>query len=123
MEFEYDWDKARIMEGKPWLCDGILVSSAEFDGLTPPAKMPFEKAAFWVRMFNLPLACMGKETSQKIGTSVGRVEDVDVDDDEPGWGEYLRVKIELDLSKPLARGRKLYVQNKALCTSKTRPFG
>jgi hypothetical protein len=34
-EFEYEWNKARIMEGRPWLFDGILVSLAEFDGLTP----------------------------------------------------------------------------------------
>lgn len=43
----------------------------------------------------------------QIGSSVGQVEDVKTEEDGVGWGEYLRVKIRLDLSKPLARGRVL----------------
>ncbi len=57
---------------------------------------------------------MGKDTGQKIGALVGLVEEVDVNDDEPGWGEYLRVKVMVDLSKPLARGRMLHVQNRSI---------
>lgn len=64
--------------------------------------MQFECASFLVRMYNLPLACMGKTTVQKIGASVGDVEEVNVHDDDLSWGEYLRVKIRMDLRKPLA---------------------
>jgi hypothetical protein len=102
-EFEEVGDKIRVLEGRPWIFYGNQISLAEFDGLTPPEAMDFEHASFWVRMYNLPLACMGKETGQKIGASVGEVEEVDVHDNDPGWGEYLRVKIRLDLSKPLER--------------------
>lgn len=58
-------------------------------------------------MLHLPLACMGKEVGLKLGSSVGKVEEVDTDKDGIGWGEYLRVKVLIDLSKPLPRGRKL----------------
>jgi hypothetical protein len=47
------------MRGRPWLFDGNLVAIAEFDGFTPPSQMDFEKVVFWVRMYNLPLVCMG----------------------------------------------------------------
>jgi len=83
-DFEHDWDKARILEGRPWLSDGNLVSLADYDGITPPSQMDFEKAAFWVRMYNLSLACMGKEVGHKIGASVGKMVDVDIIDDEVG---------------------------------------
>jgi hypothetical protein len=116
-DFEHDWDKARILEGRLWLFDGNLVSLADYNGITPPSQMDFEKAAFWVRMYNLPLACMGKEVGHKIGASVGKVVDVDIIDDEVGWGEYLRVKILLDLSKPLARGWKLHLLGKSVWIS------
>ena len=46
IEFANEWDKARIMEGRPWTFDGDLVSLAEFDGLTPLVELEFEKAAF-----------------------------------------------------------------------------
>lgn len=113
-KFDHMWDKARIMEGRPWLFDGNLVSLAEFDGLTPPSAMNFDMASFWVRMYNLPLACMRKEVGQKIGESVGIVEEVDILDEEAGWGTFLRVKISFDLTKPLARGCMLYFQNQSL---------
>lgn len=60
LEFEHFGDKARVLEGRPWVLEGCLFSVEEFDGLTPPTQMGFERAAFWVRMFNLPLASMGR---------------------------------------------------------------
>jgi len=112
-DFENSWDKARILEGRPWLLDGNLISLADFDGITPPAQITFDKEAFCIRMYNLLLACMGKEVGQKIGASVGMVDEVDILDDEVGWGEYLRVRIVLDLTKRLARGRMLHLENKS----------
>jgi hypothetical protein len=113
-EFEEEGDKKRILEGRPWIFDGKLVVLEQFDGLTPPVAMQIEHASFWVRMYNLPLPCMSKETGKKIGSSVGVVEDVDILDDEPGWGEYLKLKIRVDLKKPLARGRMLHVPGRSL---------
>jgi hypothetical protein len=112
IEFANEWDKARIMEGRPWTFDGDLVSLVEFDGLTPLAELEFEKAAFWVRMFNLPLACMSKDMGMRIGSTMGDVEEVEVDEDGVGWGEYLRVRVVLDLTKPLSRGRFLHIRDK-----------
>ncbi|GLT72800.1 hypothetical protein SLA2020_447040 [Shorea laevis] len=82
----------------------------DFNGLIPPTQLEFEKVAFWVRMYNLPLACMGTDIGFKIGSSVGMVEEVDTNEDGVGWGEYLRVRIILDITKPLARGRILKLQ-------------
>jgi hypothetical protein len=114
IDFEDEWDKVRIMEGRPWTFDGHLVSMVDYDGVMPLAQVEFDKAAFWVRMFDLPLACMGKEVGFSIGSSVGKVEEVDVADDGVGWGEFLRVRIILDLSKPLPRGRTIRVRDKSI---------
>ena len=56
-------------------------------------------------MMNLPLACMGREVEFKLGASVGKVEEVDTNKDGVRWGEFLRVKINIDLYQPLSRGR------------------
>ena len=93
------------------------MSLADFDGTTPPSSLEFEKVAFWVCMFNLPLACISREMGKRIEASIGTVEEVDVDDDGVGWGEYLRVRIILDLSKPLSRGHFLKVKDKSIWIS------
>ena len=65
-------------------------------------------------MFNLSLACMSKEMGSRIGSTMGEVEEVEVDEDGVGWREYLRVRIVLDLTKPLSRGRFLHIREKAI---------
>lgn len=40
------------------------------------------------------------------------MEEVEVDDDGVGWGEFLRVQVVLDLAKPLSRGRTITLHNK-----------
>lgn len=81
MEFEKSWDKSQVLEGRLWVFEGSLFLVEDFDGLTPPTEIEFEKVAFWVRMFNLPLACMGTEVGSQIGASVGEVEAVDTNEE------------------------------------------
>jgi hypothetical protein len=42
--------------------------------------MEFEKAYFWVRMFNFPLACMSESMGFRLGNSVGQVAEVEMDE-------------------------------------------
>jgi hypothetical protein len=114
IDFEDQWDKTRVLEGRPWSCDGQLFAVEEYDGLTPPEKMKFDSASFWVRMYHHPLSCMGKEIGFKLRATIGVVEDVDTGEDGIGWGQYLRVKAQVNVFKPLPRGRFLKLKNKTL---------
>jgi hypothetical protein len=113
IEFVEAGDKLRVLEGRPWVYEGSLFLVEDFDGRTSPSEYTFDRASFWVRMVNLPLACMGREVGFKLGASVGRVEEVDTEKDGIGWGEFLRVKINVDLYKPLSRGRMLKFDGKS----------
>jgi hypothetical protein len=109
VELESEKDKRRILEGRPWSVEGHMFAIEDYDGLSSPSSYLFEKVAFWVRIYNLPLACMSLIIGNQIGSSMGQVLKVDVDDGGMGWGECLRVKVLLDLKKPLSRGRKLKI--------------
>jgi hypothetical protein len=113
IEFEDPRDKVKVLAGRPWAFENNLFIIEDFDGLSSISNFTFEKEAFWVRMFDLPLACMGMEIGRKIGATVGVVEAVDTDSRGIGWGEYLRVKILLDITKPLPRGRKINIEGKS----------
>jgi hypothetical protein len=110
MEFEHEWEKDRVLEWRPWVFDGNLFSVADFDGVLQPASIEFEKVALWLRMVNLPLACMNTEIGSMIGSAIGQVEEVETDEEGVGWGKLLRVKIRVDLTKPLMRGKRLKVK-------------
>jgi hypothetical protein len=117
VEFEYSWDLSRVLEGRPWEFEGTLFAVEEFDGLTPPSQLAFETAEFWVRMYDLALACMGTEMGFKLGAAVGRVEEVETNEEGVGWGEFLRVRIHVHLRKPLVRGRMLKVRDRTVWIS------
>ena len=110
IEFTNVTDKKRVLEGRRWVFEGSLFLIEDFDGSTSASKFTFEKVAFWIRMMDLPLACMGRETGKMLGSSVGIMEAVDTNGRGIGWREFLRVQIQIDLTKLLARGRMLKFQ-------------
>jgi hypothetical protein len=52
---------------------------------------------------------MSREIGQKIGSTLGTMEEVDVT-----WGRCLRVRIHLDVTRPLERGRALVLSGKSI---------
>lgn len=49
--------------------------------------------------------------SELIGNTIGLVHDVEVDTNDISWGPYLRVGVDVNLSKLLTRGRSLKVRD------------
>lgn len=53
---------------------------------------------------------MTQEIGVQVGNKMGIVMEVDVDEDGVGWSPYLRIKAELDITKPLMRWTLLNLQ-------------
>ncbi|XP_042969125.1 uncharacterized protein LOC122301818 [Carya illinoinensis] len=98
-------DRGRVIEGRPWLFDKHIFVIDLFDGFTQPSSMKFDSAAMWVQLHNMPLVGINKECGERIGRSLGEVEYVDVEEDNVAWGSFLRLRVRMNLFKPLARGR------------------
>ncbi|KAF5474901.1 hypothetical protein F2P56_006754, partial [Juglans regia] len=98
-------DRNRVLAGCPWLFDSHLFALKPFDGSTQAHLLDFTTAIFWIQMHNLPLGGMNCKMGELIGKSIGKVLEVEGEENEVTWGRFLRVKVECDLTKPLARGR------------------
>jgi hypothetical protein len=48
IHFESQWDKERVLEGRPWTFERQLFLVEDFDGHLSLEEMKFEYAAFWV---------------------------------------------------------------------------
>jgi hypothetical protein len=102
-EFSDDRDKMRVLDGRPWSFDRQILVLNDFDGSKPPSQLEFNHSAFWVQVHDMPLLCMNKNVGTKIGNSLGELEDVDVAGNGLGWGSYLRLRVTIDITKPLDR--------------------
>jgi len=112
LEFSVVTDKKRVQEGTPWLFDRSVLVLKEVEENISPLQMDFSISPFWIQIHDLPLGCMTREVGYKIGASIGRVEDVRVPGDGGSWSRGLRVRVQVDITKPLERGRVLKLNGK-----------
>jgi hypothetical protein len=96
-----------VLDGRPWTFDRTLLVLKEFDAKTPSSKMVFTHTPIWIQIHDMPLGCMNSGVGRKIGGSLGEVEEMAMAEDDVGWGKFLRIRVAIDLYKPLDRGREL----------------
>lgn len=65
--------------------------------------------SFWDQLHEFPFGCMNCQVVEHIVGSLGTVEQVDVDQNCITWDQFLRIKVALNITKPLSRGKSLVV--------------
>uniref|UniRef100_A0A2N9GDF4 Reverse transcriptase domain-containing protein n=1 Tax=Fagus sylvatica TaxID=28930 RepID=A0A2N9GDF4_FAGSY len=104
--FEDVSDLERVLQSEPWLYDKHLVSFQRVEADTTISEMDCQWASFWVQIHNLPVRRMNHETASALGGTLGVVEKVVESEEERGREGCMRVRVKVDISKPLCRGRK-----------------
>lgn len=110
VEFGDEKDKKKVLDMSPWSFEKQLVIIQEFEGEQIPKEMEVKWSPFWIQIFNLPLMNRTKETGWVIGSSLGDVMEVDVPDSGVNWGKCLRVRVWIDATKKLIRGKRITIE-------------
>uniref|UniRef100_A0A2N9I6M1 CCHC-type domain-containing protein n=1 Tax=Fagus sylvatica TaxID=28930 RepID=A0A2N9I6M1_FAGSY len=98
-------DMERIIIQSPWTFDKKLIQITRFESDMQPTAVKFTHSLFWIRIHNLPILSMVREVGEDVGNHIGRLVEVDVPDNGIAWGRYLRIRVEIDITKPLLRGK------------------
>ena len=77
-----------------------------FEGNKPIKEVKFNKVKFWIQIHDLLYKFMNLETTIEIGESIGEVV-IPRDDSEMRGGTFMQVRVWVDISRPLCRGRKV----------------
>lgn len=96
--------KRRAITEGPWEFGGDLLIVMELDETKRVKDLEFSHIPVWIRVFDLPMGLMNGRTGRLIGDKVGSFLDVDTDEDGLAVGNYLRIKVMIDVRKPLFRG-------------------
>ena len=111
-EFEDELDLERVMEFEPWSYDKHLVAFERVLNIESVPFLDFSCATFWVQIHNIPKRSLKVEVRELIGKSIDRVIQVANPKDDDAGSEFLRVRINIDISKPLLRCSKLHYEGK-----------
>ncbi|KAL4295344.1 hypothetical protein GQ457_12G013630 [Hibiscus cannabinus] len=96
-------DREFVLNRCPWSFDGELLALKPFDGMLSPGEYNFYPLHIWARIYQIPLGLMSQQTGEQIGATMGVHKAVDLREGDGRMGEYLRVRTEIDSSKPLRR--------------------
>ncbi|KAL5819940.1 hypothetical protein ACOSQ4_023782 [Xanthoceras sorbifolium] len=102
--FQCHWDRKRVLEGGPWSFDKQLLILKEVCGVGRVADTDFSLVPFWIQLYNLPLVCMNKEAGIYLGGLIGEVQEIDSGGSGDCLGKFIRVRVLIDINKPLRRG-------------------
>lgn len=65
--------------------------------------VPLETMPIWVRIYDLPLVMMNKERGVIYGSKLGKVREVDVQEDGCNKHDFFRIRVDLPVNRPLKR--------------------
>ncbi|KAH9650355.1 CCHC-type domain-containing protein [Citrus sinensis] len=102
-QFGCEADKRKVLAGGPWHFDKALIVITKPAGLGEVTKKNFTHVSFWVQILNVPIMCMNTEMLRELGESIKRVEEVATDVTGACFGKYARLRISIDITKPLIK--------------------
>lgn len=100
-------ERDKVLAGGPWLFDGFLLVLAVADGAVNPYKLALTNQEFWIQVKGLPLAFMTRKMGSIIGSALGDYIVTDQSKKNERLGSYLRIRVSIDVDKPLRRSLRL----------------
>jgi hypothetical protein len=95
-----DWKK--VVEEGPWLFRNWGIVIQPYDGYSKPSSMILDRLPIWIQIHDIPEAYVKKkEILQNLAGRIGKF--VKVDTESSGGGNFVRVRVEIDVNKPLER--------------------
>ncbi|GAU21788.1 hypothetical protein TSUD_329120, partial [Trifolium subterraneum] len=102
-----------VCKNGPWSFDRNLLILNRISGNEQPSELAMDSVSFWVRVYDLPLKLRSEGIAKKLGNTVGTFEEMDMKESNR-MGKFLRMRVYVDLKKPLKRGSKLNFQGKEI---------
>nr|POF23150.1 uncharacterized protein CFP56_63612 [Quercus suber] len=98
-----------VEKNGPWNFENNLLLLYRWRKGMTAKNISFPHSPFWVQIWGLPFENMTKENGRDIGSKIGRVLEVDKIAVLADQAKFLRVRVEVQIDKPLRRGG--YVKN------------
>ena len=108
--FELANDAERVLSNEPWSFDKHLVLFRCLEWSHFVWSMNFTTIKFWVQLHGLPVNRLDIPMTIQIGKTIGEVS-CHGREAEMLAGDFLRVRVEVDVSKSLCRGRRVVLDD------------
>uniref|UniRef100_A0A7N2RAN0 DUF4283 domain-containing protein n=1 Tax=Quercus lobata TaxID=97700 RepID=A0A7N2RAN0_QUELO len=94
----------KIMAAEPWSFDKRLMVLQRYEKDKNVGDMEFNKMTFWVQVHDLPIRFRTRKIAEQLCEAIGKV-NVGTEEAETEGDNFIRVRVTLDITQPLSRGR------------------
>lgn len=109
-QFNHWRDMEKVLSMEPWHFDKHLLVLKQLDSGEQPSAIKFDSTPFWIRIYDMPLIARTERTIRLICERLGKVIEIDNSTME-GFSRSVRIRVLLNLNKPLRRGAKIAIPN------------
>lgn len=106
-QFYHVDDLQWVMKGGPWSFDGSLLVLQTIKAGEDPVNVPLFELDFWIQIHGLPIGLMTENVGKQLGDFFGTFLQYDVNNNSSIWRECMRLKVRVDVRKPLKRKKKI----------------
>lgn len=106
-QFFHALDIQRIEEGGPWSFNNIPLILHRLQRGEFPTRVPLNKLSFWVQIHDLPAGYITEGIGKQLGSFIGEFIEYDASNMGAIWKQYMRIRVRIDVTKPLRRGKKI----------------
>ena len=99
-----------ILDRSPWSFDKRLVLLKCFTSDVSSENVTFQRSPFWIRVFNTPIKSMNVIVGNYIANEIGIHLLVDAPKSGLAWGPFLRIRVDVHITKPLMRGKMIQIE-------------
>lgn len=78
---------------------------------TSPFDVKLDKVEFWVQIHKIPRSLTNHKMAEIIGANLGSFVKADLSNFDGTWNAFIRVRVEIEVNKPLRRGLKIKQPN------------
>lgn len=105
--FFHVFDLQKVIEGGPWTFEQNLLVYHKLEEGEDPHLVPLHKMDIWLQIYDLPTGMLSERILQSIGNYVGTFVKTDPLNSKGTWKIYVRVRVTMDIRKPLKRRMKI----------------
>lgn len=105
--FYCEIDLQRVVNGMLWFFNRHLIVFHQLGRGEDPSIVPLWETMFWVQIHNIPSGFMMEGMACQIGDFIGRFLEYDTSLVTRGFGQYMRIRVSIDVRLPLKRKKRI----------------
>lgn len=100
-QFYHKNDMKWMMSNRPWSFDNAMLVTNVIQAGEDPTKVVLNEVESWIQIYDLPSGYMFESIGKQLGNFFGKFVMYDPSNNSSIWREYMQLKINVDVRRPL----------------------